>query len=97
MSKKAIKEVSNEVRVATAKIQELCAAANIIPTNKYAVRKDLVKAGSVTVERAWTSWGKDAAGNRGLIVMNAAETCIKFYTDPSEKFSSIKNANVSEA
>ncbi len=90
-------EVRNEVRVATVRIKELCAAENITATNKYAVLKDLIKAGSVNTERAWTSWGKDAEGNRGLVVMNATATDIKFYTTPDEKFSSIKNANVPEA
>lgn len=92
MGKKAKRENGNEVNpqvlAATERIKVLCAAEAIVPTNKYAVLKDLRP--EVAHEHRFTSWGKNKAGERGLVVLSTGGDSIKFYPNAESKFPTMK-------
>ena len=86
--------VSEKVRKVTETIGALCEAKGLATTDKYAVLKELVKAGSKNADQAYTRWAKNAAGERCLVVFNVANNTIKAYADYREHFVSthtIKN------
>lgn len=81
--------VSPQVMDATQRIKTLCEKQSLIPTNKFAVLKDLRP--DYGHEFRFTSWAKNAAGERGLVVLNSGGSGIKFYQNPTEKFPGMKN------
>ncbi len=94
MGKKAKKEsegMNPQVMAATERIKVLCAAEGIEPTNKYAVLKDLRP--EVGHEHRFTSWAKNAAGEKGLVVLNTNGDSIKFYKDAAAKFPTMRTIN----
>jgi hypothetical protein len=84
-------QVSANVLAATERIKVLCAAEAIVPTNKYAVMKDLRP--EVGHEVRFTSWAKNKEGQKGLVVLNTSGDGIKFYPNASEKFPTMKTVN----
>lgn len=88
--KKEEPKVSANALAATTRICELCGNMGLKPTNKYAVFKSLTKRGTGKSTQAYTSWGVDQSGQRGLIVLSQAGDDVKFYVDPTQKFT-IKN------
>lgn len=82
--------VSENVRNLTETIGALCEAKGLVPTDKYAVLKELVKAGSKSVDKAYTRWAKNAAGERCLVVLNLTLRSIKVYADYKERFVSTR-------
>ena len=83
---KSGKVVSENVRKVTEVIGALCEAKGLVPTDKYAVLKELVKTGSKSADYAYTRWAKNAAGERCLVVFNVANNTIKAYADYREHF-----------
>lgn len=79
--------VNPTVLAATAKIQALCEAAALTPTNKFAVMKNLRPD---VGENRFTSWATNEAGERGLVVLSPMGDSIKFYNDPSAKFPAMR-------
>lgn len=84
-------QVSENVLAATKRIELLCAAEAIVPTNKYAVMKDLRP--EVGHEVRFTSWGCKN-GQKGLVVLNSSGDGIKFYPNASEKFPTMRTINI---
>jgi hypothetical protein len=95
MGKKTAKKenggINPQVLAATERIKVLCAAESIVPTNKYAVLKNLRP--EVGHEHRFTSWAKNAAGEKGLVVLNTNGDSIKFYKDAGEKFPTMRTVN----
>lgn len=87
---KSGKVVSENVLKVTETIGALCEAKGLVPTDKYAVLKELVKAGSKSADKAYTRWAKNAAGERCLVVFNLALGSIKAYADYKEHFISTR-------
>jgi hypothetical protein len=83
--------VNPQVMAATERIKQLCAAEAIVPTNKYAVLKDLRP--EVGHEHRFTSWAKNAAGEKGLVVLSTGGDSIKFYQNVAAKFPTMKSVN----
>lgn len=81
--------VSPQVMDATRRIKALCENQGLCPTNKFAVPKDLRP--DCGHEVRFTSWAKNAAGEKGLVVLSSDGTGIKFYQDPTAKFPGMKN------
>ena len=80
--------VNPTVLAATDKIRVLCAAAALVPTNKFAVMKDLhPEAGH---ENRFTSWAKNEKGEKGLVVLDPMGDSIKFYSNPELKFPAMR-------
>lgn len=86
---KQVATVSPQVLNATQRIKTLCEKQSLIPTNKFAVPKDLRPNSGHEVR--FTSWVKNSAGEKGLVVLNSDGTGIKFYQNPTEKFPGMKN------
>jgi hypothetical protein len=86
---KQVATVSPQVMDATRRIKTLCENQGLYPTNKFAVSKDLRPDSGHEVR--FTSWAKNAAGEKGLVVLNSDGTGIKFYQDPTSKFPGMKN------
>ena len=80
--------VNPTVLAATNKIKVLCAAESLIPTNKFAVMKDLhPEAGH---ENRFTSWAKNEKGEKGLVVLDPMGVSIKFYPNAEAKFPTMR-------
>jgi hypothetical protein len=82
-------QVTPQVMDATQRIKALCEKQSLTPTNKFAVLKDLKP--DYGHEYRFTSWAKNSAGEKGLVVLNSGGTGIKFYQDPTAKFPGMKN------
>lgn len=87
---KSVNVVSENVRKVTEVIGSLCEAKGLVLTDKYAVLKELVKAGSKSADKAYTRWAKNAAGERCLVVFNLTLGSIKAYADYQERFVSTR-------
>jgi len=86
MEAKKEKEVSALVLRRTEQIAMLCLALNLIPTDSFAVQKELhVKDSCAPTEVHFTRWATDGEGNKGLVVL-VNENKVKFYPNPKEKF-----------
>jgi len=83
-------QVNPQVMAATERIKQLCAAEAIVPTNRYAVLKDLRPG---VHEHRFTSWAKNAAGEKGLVVLNTGGDGIKFYPNAAAKFPTMRTIN----
>lgn len=89
-SKKENGEVSALILRRTEQIAALCLALNLVPTDSFAVHKELhVKGSCAPTEMRYTRWAKDANGNKGLVVL-INENKVKFYTNPNKKFDLIR-------
>ena len=82
------KSISSAALRATAMIALLAAEANITLTDHNAVLKDLCP--EVKTEQHYTRWGMNAAGHRGLVVLNGDWTSIKFCEDYKTKYPTMK-------